>query len=234
MADSEAPPLRPADARKRLYSVERQSDNEEMSESAKPKVADKRMDKQELQAFVDTTMKDRTAPFKRVIIGDISNYAQIRIEQVLSVRVERINIDNQDIFHAMRKASHNLEQDDLLFAVDVINTATDITMSPDKHLKNTILVFKKDIGGGELTVLAEAHPKHKYLLVFDAWRKKKARRSPTANMPRANVLNGSSHADTPLSTQTPEKSSPRIASSLFIVNCSFVPPLIAMIVIKSP
>jgi hypothetical protein len=169
----------------------------------KAKANDKKMGKQELQTFIDTTMKDRTAPFKRVVIGDVTKAAQARIEQVFPAKVERINIDNQDIFHAMRKASHNLEQDDLLFAVDVINTATDITVSPDKHLKNTILVFKQDIGGGELTILAEVHAKHKYLLVFDAWRQKKARRSPTANMPRANVQNGSSHADTPLSSTSP-------------------------------
>jgi hypothetical protein len=174
---------------------------------AKAKSNDKIMDKRELQIFIDVTMNNRTAPYKRVIIGDIFKDAQARIEQKCHIIVEKINIDNQNIIHAMGKAAHNLESDDLLYAVDVINTSSDITVSPYKHLSNTILAFKKTIGGGEITVLGEIHTKGKYILVFDAWRQKKARRSSTANMPRANVQNGSSYADTSLSLQSTEKSS---------------------------
>jgi hypothetical protein len=42
-----------------------------------------------------------------------------------------------------------------------------------------VLIFKKDIGG-QLTVLAEVRKKNGYLLVFDAWRKQKARRRSNA------------------------------------------------------
>jgi hypothetical protein len=167
--------------------------------AVKAKSNDKRLDKQELRTFVEITMSNRSAPYKRVIIGDIVKDAQARIERKCHVTLERINIDNQNIIHAMGKAAHNLEPDDLIYAVDTINTSTDITVSPYKHLSTTVLVFKKNMGGGEFTVLAEVHPKGSYLLVFDAWRQKKARRSSTANMPRANVQNGSSYADTPLS-----------------------------------
>jgi hypothetical protein len=87
----------------------------------------------------------------------------------------------------MSKPAHNLEPDDLLYAVEVINTSTDIALSDEKHKCNDVLVFKQDIGGGELTILTEVHAKAGYLLVFDAWRQKKARKDATANMPSANA-----------------------------------------------
>jgi hypothetical protein len=161
----------------------------------------------ELKNFIDETMNDRHAPHKRVKTGEISSRTQDYIKKELGIELKDIDADRHGIIHAMKKAAHNLEPDDLLYAVEVINTATDIAISPYKHLSNTILVFKKDIGGGELTILAEIHKKGNYLLVFDAWRQKKARRSPTANMPRANVQDGSPRADTSLSPKTAEKSS---------------------------
>ena len=68
----------------------------------------------------------------------------------------------------MAQAHHNLEPDDLLRAVDVINT-----------------IF-----------LTEVHVKNGYLLVFDAWRQKKARRDPDAakRPPEAYVRNESPSA----------------------------------------
>jgi hypothetical protein len=95
----------------------------------------------------------------------------------------------------MKQAHHNLEPDDLLYAVDVINTSNDISLSDKKHKFNSVVVFKKD-RGGEITVLTEVHVKNNYLLVFDAWRQQKARRYATAQRPSANVQNGSPSADT--------------------------------------
>ena len=82
------------------------------------------------------------------------------------------------IIHALKKVNHNLQPDDLLYAIDVINTSTDISLNSKKHKSNDVLIFKKDING-EITFLAEVHIKNDYLLIFNAWRQKKARRGAT-------------------------------------------------------
>ena len=83
----------------------------------------------------------------------------------------------------------------MLHVVEVINTAADISVSPKNHKSNDVLIFKKDIDG-EITFLAEVHRKNGYLLVFNAWRRQKARRDATAQRPSANVQNGSPRAGT--------------------------------------
>ncbi|GMO45304.1 MAG: hypothetical protein Ta2G_00120 [Termitinemataceae bacterium] len=158
----------------------------------------------EFLSFINTTMSNRTAPYKRVKIGNLTNDAKTRIETISGVRIG--DIDNQGIIHALKKAAHNLEPDDLLYAENVINTSTDINISSKKHKSNTVIIFNKNING-EITILTELHEKHKYLKVFDAWRQKKARRGTTAKKPSANALNESPRADTSLSTQSTEKSS---------------------------
>jgi hypothetical protein len=52
-----------------------------------------------------------------------------------------IHIDNSGIIHAMGKPQHNLEPDDLLYAVDVINSTNDISLSEKKHKSNDVLIF---------------------------------------------------------------------------------------------
>jgi hypothetical protein len=162
------------------------------------------------QDFIGYTMANRNAPYKRLVIGTVSNAAQKKLNTDFGFIVKNINIDNSGIIHAMGKPAHNLEPDDLLDAVDVINTAENVTLSPEKNQNNSVLVFKKDIKG-ELTILAEVRNKNEYLSVFDAWRKKKARRHPDAvnTPPRTNALNASPHADTPLSDALAELSTPR-------------------------
>jgi hypothetical protein len=138
---------------------------------------------EEFKDFIDYIMANRSAPYKRI---------------------------KNSIIHAVDKKSHNLEPDDLLYAVDVINTGQDITLSREQHQNNDVLVFKKDIDG-EITFLAEARKKHDYLLVFDVWRKKKARRRSNAvkTPPGTYALNASPHADiNSLSSDTGKKSSP--------------------------
>jgi len=132
-----------------------------------------------LQNFIDETLKDRKAPYKWIQIGTISNDAQKRIEQKCGAKLTKIHIDNSGIIHAMSNLHHNLEHNDLLNAVDVINNSKNISLSEKGHLSNDVLIFKEDING-EITILAEVHKKNDYLLVFDAWRKKKARRYPDA------------------------------------------------------
>jgi hypothetical protein len=56
---------------------------------SKAKAADKKISRDELLAFVDASMSNRTAPYRRVILGDISNDARARLEQKCHVRVEK-------------------------------------------------------------------------------------------------------------------------------------------------
>jgi hypothetical protein len=132
-----------------------------------------------LQGFINESLKDRKAPHKWIRIGIIGKDAQKRIEQKCGAKVSEIHIDNSGIIHAMCKPQHNLEPDDLLHAIDVINTANDISLSEKKHKSNDVLIFKQEIDGN-ITFLTEVHVKNGYLLVFDAWRQKKARRDPDA------------------------------------------------------
>ena len=129
--------------------------------------------------FIQKSLIDRNAPYKWIKIGDIITDAQERIEQKCGVIVSEIHIDNYSIIHAMTQAHHNLDPGDLLHAVDVINTSTEIDISYKQHLSNDVLLFKKNIDG-EITFLTEIHVKRAYLLVFNAWRQKKARRYPDA------------------------------------------------------
>jgi len=150
-----------------------------------------------LHNFITESLENRKAPHKWIRIGIISYDAQQKIEQKCGEKVSEIHIDNSGIIHAMTQAHHNLEPDDLLHAVDVINTTNDISLSEKKHKCNNVLVFKKDIHG-EITFLAEVHVKNNYLLVFDAWRQKKARRDLDAakRPPEAYVRNESPSAVT--------------------------------------
>jgi len=147
-----------------------------------------------LHDFIDETLKKRKSPYKRIKIDNISDEAQKRIKVICGKKVSDIDIDNSGIIHALKKVEHNLQPDDLLNVVEVINTATNISISKKKHKTNDVLEFKKDIDG-EITFLAEVHEKNNYLLIFNAWRQKKARRDATAKRPSANALNESPRAD---------------------------------------
>jgi hypothetical protein len=144
--------------------------------------------------FIQQSLANRENINRRVHIGQTTNETQKRIENICGKKILNINIDNNGIVHAHRKENHNLEPDDLLHAADVINTAHNITLSDKKHLSNDVLEFNKDING-EIKFLTETHSKKDFLLVFDAWRKNKARRCPdaTKKSPGANVQNDSSH-----------------------------------------
>ena len=133
----------------------------------------------ELANFINETLQNRNAPHKWIKIGNINNEAQSRIECKCGLRVSEIHIDNSSIIHAMTQTHHNLVSDDLLHIIDVINYTDDISLSDKKHKSCDVLIFRKDING-EITFLAEVHGKNSYLMVFNAWRLKKARRDPDA------------------------------------------------------
>jgi hypothetical protein len=145
-------------------------------ENGKPQQGAQPLSSSELKRFIDEAIENKKSPYKRVIIGKIGDDARSSIESVYGQRVnfEDIDIDNHSICHAVENLNHNLEREDLLLAVEVINTSRDILLSDEKHKSNDVLVFKKDMDG-EITFLTEVRVKNGYLLVFDAWRQKKAR-----------------------------------------------------------
>ena len=132
------------------------------------------VDTEELAEFIEKSLENREAITKRVMIGTINADAQKRIEAKCGEKANEIDIDNNGIVHALTQLHHNLEPEDLFLAVDVINTTTDIELSDEKHKDCDVLVFQKDIDG-DITFLTEVHVKKGYLLIFDAWRQKKAR-----------------------------------------------------------
>jgi hypothetical protein len=192
------------------------ADNEGMANKEKPQNNSPVVDELELKSFIDHTMTDRSAPYRRLKIGLVSENTKKLLDNKFGFDIQDIDIDKDGVIHAMDKPTHNLEPDDLLHAADVINTSQDITLSPEKHQNNQVLIFKKDIDG-ELTVLVEFRKKNGYLLVFDAWRKQKARRRSNAvqSPPGTYVQNGSPRASvTSLSSDSAEKSS-GISGTLF-------------------
>ena len=163
----------------------------------------------ELVEFIKESLENRDGINRRVMIGTINEDAQARIEAKCGKKVKDIDIDQSSIIHAITQLHHNLEPEDLLLAVDAINTSTDIELSDEKHQNCDVLVFQKDIDG-DITFLTEVRAKNGYLLVFDAWRQKKARsrRRTTAQRPSADAQNVPSRNElSTISHKSDEKSS---------------------------
>jgi hypothetical protein len=117
-----------------------------MQESAVPVLTDGHYtftDEKELKDFVNATMADKNAPFKRLFIGTVSDTVQQKLKTDFGFTVTDIDIDKDGIIHAMDKAAHNLEADDLLYAVEVINNGQDIELSPLKHQKKPRIYIQK-------------------------------------------------------------------------------------------
>jgi hypothetical protein len=56
-------------------------------------------------------------------------------------------IESSSIRNSLKKASHNLKDDDFFHITGAINTATDIKVSNKKHQNNECIEICKDIGG---------------------------------------------------------------------------------------
>jgi hypothetical protein len=170
-----------------------------MANEAKPLNISPVVSKEEFKSFILHIIADRAVPYRRLKIGLISENTKELLKNKYAFSLQDIDIDKDGIIHAIDKPAHNLEPDDLLNAADVINTGQDVTLSTKKHQNNEVLIFKKDIDG-ELNILAEVRKKNGYLLVFDAWRKQKARRRSNAVQapPGTYVLNGSPRTVTTL------------------------------------
>jgi len=91
---------------------------------------------------------------KKAFIGTITLDAAQRIEAVCNKKVKNIMLESEGIRHSLKKASHNLKDNDLLHIVDAINTATDIKVSNTVHQNNKCLEICEDIGG-KITFIME-------------------------------------------------------------------------------
>ena len=115
---------------------------------------------------------------EEIFIAGVTETAKSRLYKKFGLDVDDIVTDTYSIRHAYRKPAHNLEGDDIIHAVEVINTSTDIAPS-GKHQNHPAYIFKKDIGG-EISFLVEARIRKKKLLIFNFYRKAKKRRHPDA------------------------------------------------------
>jgi hypothetical protein len=153
------------------------------------------MDTEESRNFISESLNNRLKK-ATMRLGIVEASAKVRIaEKIGNINIEEITTSMDDVRHAYQP-KHHLEKYDLLLAANVINTATDVSLSDRKHADNDVLVFNKDIDG-EITFLAEVHVKKGSLVVFDCWHQKKARNRSDANVsPGANVQDVTPHADT--------------------------------------
>jgi len=117
----------------------------------------RQLNQEELKVFVEEarTGKNNVNAF----IGTVTPVAAQRIEDVCNKKVEKIMLESGAVRHAYSKDSHLLENDDILFFVDVVNTAIDIRLSRKKHLNNDVITFTKDING-KILFAAEARVNH--------------------------------------------------------------------------
>jgi hypothetical protein len=136
--------------------------------------------------FKEFVAEARNSPdnvsIKRAFIGTVEPCASNRVKAVCGKTMTKIMIDNGQIRHAYKKINHNLEDDDIFHIVDVINTATDITVSDDDFMENTALVFQKNIDGN-ITFLVQVRSRYGGWLAFaNCWRKKKKDKAEAAPM----------------------------------------------------
>jgi hypothetical protein len=156
----------------------------------------------EFMKFINQSLETNDGINRKVKIGEITKKTKQRMGKIYGRSVSNIGIDNNGVIHAVTKKHHNIEPDDLLYAVDVINTTENINLSDKKHQDCDVLEFKKNING-DIVFLTEIHPSKNYLMIFDVMRRKKARRRPDV-IPGAHALND----PPPAVTSSVDQSSP--------------------------
>lgn len=126
---------------------------------------------------------------ERVSLGTISEDAKKRIKEATSLDVERVILDSDSVRHAF-DPKHNLEENDLDDMKDVVETSTDISLSPNKNKTgNPIIIFKKQEPNGVI-LLEEYRAGKKELELQTAYRVKKNRQPLSVDkQPLANVQN---------------------------------------------
>jgi len=161
--------------------------NDRLETPKKKKGALKVLDKQETHDFIEKhkTSKEN----ERVSLGSVSSDAKKRIKAATGIDVERVILDSDSIRHAFNP-KHNLEENDLDDMKEVIDTTTDISLSPNKNsMGNPIIIFKKQEPNGVI-LCEEYRAGKKELELQTAYRVKKNRQPLSAdNQPLANVRN---------------------------------------------
>ncbi|MCL2763304.1 MAG: hypothetical protein FWD36_08900 [Treponema sp.] len=132
---------------------------------------------EQLKAFIDEARTGKNN--KKAFIGIVSPAAAERIASACGKKTEKIMLESEGIRHSYKKNNHNLKDDDLLYIVDAINTATDIKVSSRKHQNNECLEICKDIDG-EITFIMEVRIHYGgWLTLVTCYRLKKNRGGAT-------------------------------------------------------
>ncbi|GHV38097.1 hypothetical protein AGMMS49546_07790 [Spirochaetia bacterium] len=126
---------------------------------------------QELKQFIDEARNGKNN--KKVFIGNIIPEASERIKTICGKNVLRVMLESEGVRHSYKKAEHNLKDDDLLYIVDIINTATEICLSGTTHQNNQCLEISKDIDE-KITFVMEVRIKYGgWLALVTCYRHKK-------------------------------------------------------------
>ena len=115
------------------------------------------LSQEELRVFVEEARIGKSNV--NAFIGTVTPAAAQRIEAVCCKKVEKIMLESGAVRHSYGKASHLLKNDDIIFFVDVVNTATDIQLSRKKHINNDVIIFTKNIDG-KILFAAEVRVNH--------------------------------------------------------------------------
>lgn len=152
----------------------------------KRKGALKEVSKTELHDFIQRhkTSKDN----ERISLGRISQSAKERILRMTGLEIERVILDSDSIRHAYSKSEHNLLPDDLDDMKEVIETTTDIELSPKRNATgNPVIIFKKQESNG-IILCEEYRAGKKELELQTAYRKFRQPHGAHDELP-ANVRN---------------------------------------------
>lgn len=124
------------------------SKGENSSEAPKKKKgALKVVTKAELHDFIEKhkTSKENV----RISLGQINDKAKSRIKNVTGIEVDRIILESGSVKHAFNEPAHNLEPNDLDDMKEIIESTTDISLSPTKNKQgNPVIIFKKQEPNG--------------------------------------------------------------------------------------
>jgi hypothetical protein len=108
---------------------------------------------EEIEAFIAEAKTGKGN--KKAFAGKVVPEAAERIKAVCGIPVAKLMMDSGAVRHAYKKTEHHLRDDDLLLMPEVVNTATDIFLSPTQHQNNICIEMNKD-KRGILTFVFEA------------------------------------------------------------------------------
>ena len=128
---------------------------------------------EQLKLFIEEARTGKSN--KKAFIGTVTPDAVQRIKSICGKKVQRIMLESGAIRHSYSKDYHLLEDDDIFYYIDVVNTSTDIQFSGKKHLNNDVLTFTKDING-KILFAVEVRVKHEgWLSLITCYRLHKKR-----------------------------------------------------------